>query len=162
VTTPDAVVIGPAATGPGRSEPGPGAEPARRNDLILRLLGLLVAVVAAVASGVLEVFLVPLRIGTVLVGVSVLLAVLGNLTLVWFTYAVTGRRWAVALPALAWFAVFLPASGQTAEGDLLLTGNNWVGITTTLAGSVAFAIGASRLILGRHPPDLGLGVGRRP
>jgi hypothetical protein len=160
--TPDAVVTGPATADRGAAESNRdwAPESTRRNDLLLRLGGLFVAVVAAVASAVLEVFLVPLRIGTVLIGLSVVLAVLGNLTLVWFTHVVTEWRWAVALPAVAWFAVFLPASGRTAEGDLLLTGNNWVGITTTLAGSTAFAIGASRLILGRRPSDLGPGLGR--
>lgn len=145
----DVVVSGPSAP----PEPAPGAE----TDLAWRLAGLAVAVVAALMTALIEVFLVPLRIGNVLVGVSVVLAIAGNLVLVWFTYRVTGWLWAVALPALLWFAVFLPAADRTAEGDLLLTGDNPVGIMTILGGSIALAIGVARLLL-RRPSAMGRGL----
>jgi hypothetical protein len=81
--------------------------------------------------------------------VSPLLAVAGNLVLVWFTYRATGRRGAVVLPVLVWMAVMIPAAGRTNEGDLLLTGDNSVGLVTIFAGVVAFAVGAYRLMLPR-------------
>jgi hypothetical protein len=142
----DVVVSGPSTP----PEPAPGAE----TDLAWRVGGLVVAVVAALMSALIEVFLVPLRIGDVLIGLSVVLAIAGNLVLVWFTYRVTGWLWAVALPALVWFAVFLPAADRTAEGDLLLTGDNPVGIMTIFGGSLALAIGVARLLVHR-PPALG-------
>lgn len=83
--------------------------------------------------------------------VALVLAVVVNLALVWFAAAVTGRAVAIAPPALAWTAVMLASGSRTTEGDLLLTGNNWVGITTLIAGVLAFAAGAYRLIL-RQPP----------
>jgi hypothetical protein len=144
-----------AVTGPAASEESKTSPERPRDDLLLRVAGLVVAVLAAAVSALIEVFMVPLRVGGVLIGLSLVLAVVGNVTLVWFTYRVTGWPWAVALPALAWFAVFLPASDRTTEGDLLLTGDNWVGITTILCGSIAFAIGAGRLILLRRPPGMG-------
>jgi Family of unknown function (DUF6113) len=135
-----------------------GAGPAGRADLTLRVLGALVAVAGALVTAVIEVFLAPLRAGTVRVPVSLLLAVAGNLALVWYTYRVTGKRAAVALPALVWVVVMVRASGRTAEGDLLLTGDNWVGLLTILGGTVAFAGGAYFLIVPRrqllsHPPS---------
>jgi hypothetical protein len=165
LTAADPVVTGPS-TSP--EPPDPRALSARpvaaagpvrgaRSDFAIRVAGLVVAVVAAVVSAVVEVFLVPLRLGGVLVGLSLVLAIAGNITLVWFTHRATGWMWAVAVPALAWFAVFLPAAGRTTEGDLLLTGDNWVAMTTILGGSVALAVGAARLILLRRPPTMGRG-----
>jgi len=101
-----------------------------------------------------EVFFSVLRVGGQPVGVSVVLAVAANLTLAWFAGRTVGRNWAVALPAVAWFAVMVSASRRTAEGDLLLLGGTWVGVVTIFAGSIAFAIVAFRLILagGVHRP----------
>jgi hypothetical protein len=135
----------PSAQGPsaGLDAPtGPG-----RGDLALRVAGGLVAVAGALVTAVIEVFLAPLRVGTVRAPVSLVLAVAGNLALVWFTYRATGRRAAVVLPALVWMAVMIPAASRTDEGDLLLTGDNWVGLVTIFGGAVTFAGGAYRLIL---------------
>jgi hypothetical protein len=119
----------------------------RASDIALRALGLAVAVAAAVLTALLEVFLTPLRLGQTLVGVSVLLAVVGNAALVTFTLRATSARWPIVLTALAWFAVMVAASGRTTEGDILLPGNNWVGPATIFAGSIAFAVAAYRTIL---------------
>jgi Family of unknown function (DUF6113) len=131
---------------------------ADRGDLTLRVLGALVAMAGGLVTAVLEVFLAPLRLGTVRLPLSLVLAVLGNLVLVWFTYRVTEKRAAIALPAVVWIVVMVLASGRTSEGDLLLTGDNWVGLLTILGGTIAFAGGAYRLIVPRrqlrsHPPS---------
>jgi hypothetical protein len=131
----------------GSAVDGSEAGPAGRGDLALRVLGALVAMSGAFVTAVFEVFLAPLRVGTVRLPLSLLLAVVGNLVLVWYTYRVTEKRAAVALPALVWIVVMVRASGRTTEGDLLLTGDNWVGLLTILGGTVAFAAGAYRLIL---------------
>jgi hypothetical protein len=132
----------------------PEAGRAGRGDLALRVLGGLVAMAGGLVTAVIEVFLAPLRVGTVRLPLSLLLAVVGNLVLVWYTYRVTEKLAAVALPALVWIVVMVRASGRTTEGDLLLTGDNWVGLLTILGGTVAFAGGAYRLILPRRqiPP----------
>lgn len=119
----------------------------RAGDAALRALGLVVAVAAAVVTALLEVFLTPLRAGGTLIGVSVLLAVVGNITLVSFTHRATAARWPILLTALAWFAVMVASASRTDEGDILLPGNTWVGLATIFAGSIAFAVSAYRLIL---------------
>jgi hypothetical protein len=131
----------------GLDRPSTGTAGSGRGDLALRVLGGVVAVAGALVTAVIEVFLAPLRVGTVRVPISLVLAVVGNLVLVWFTYRATGKRAAVALPALVWMVVMVRAAGRTAEGDLLLTGDNWVGLVTILGGTVAFAAGAYRLIV---------------
>jgi hypothetical protein len=118
---------------------------------VVRVLGGLVAVAAGLVTALVEVFLAPLRLGGVRIPVSPLLAVGGNLALVWFTHTVTGRRGAIVAPALVWMAVMVVSSGRTDEGDLLLTGDNWVGLVTILVGSVAFAGGAYFLLVPRRP-----------
>jgi hypothetical protein len=126
-------------------------------DKALRVAGGVIAVLAAVLTAVLELLLTALRIGGELVGISVVVAVAGNLVLGWFAYTTVGRKWAIALPATAWLVVMLIASGRTAEGDLLLVGpsggkvidgNSWVGITMIFAGAIA----AFRLMLMPPPP----------
>jgi hypothetical protein len=136
---------------PATSDPEPDTAEAagERSDLWLRIAGGVVAVAGGLVSAVIEVFLAPLRIDTVRLPVSVLLAIAGNLILVWFTYRATGRRGLVVLPFLVWMVVMIRASGRTSEGDLLLTGDNWVGLVTIFAGTAAFALGAYRLIVPR-------------
>lgn len=137
---------------PGASAPAP-PEPVRPSsvapvlDVGLRVIGGLVAVTAAVLTALVEVFFSVLRADGRPLGASVVLAVVANLTLAWFAGRTVGRNWAVALPALAWFAVMVLASRRTAEGDLLLLGDTWVGVVTIFAGSIAFAVVAFRLIL---------------
>jgi hypothetical protein len=86
-------------------------------------------------------------VGTTRLPASPLAAVVGNVALVYFAYLVTGRRLAAVGPALVWTAVMVVAASRTSEGDLVLTDDNWVGIGTMLAGSVAFAAAGYRLIL---------------
>jgi hypothetical protein len=116
-------------------------------DVVLRVIGGLLAVAGAVVTATLELLFSTARVGGYLIGVSVLLAVLANVVLSWFAYQAVGRKSAVALPALTWFALMTVAAGGTAEGDILLAGNNWVGITMIIAGSMAFAVMGFRLIL---------------
>jgi len=49
--------------------------------------------------------------------------------------------------------VVVAEAGRTrAEGDLLITGNNWVGIVTILVGAIAWALGPYLLLWrSRHP-----------
>jgi hypothetical protein len=130
-------------------EPSPG--PSRSVPVWLgrtaRVAGFVIALMLAAVSAAYEAFLTPLYWGTTRLPVSLVAAVVCNLALVWFAYAVTGRRLAAVGPALVWVAVMVTAASRTAEGDLVLTDNNWVGIGTMLAGSVAFAVAGYRLML---------------
>ncbi|KOX04129.1 hypothetical protein ADK66_27620 [Micromonospora sp. NRRL B-16802] len=120
-------------------------------DLGLRLTGGIVAVVAGVVTGVLELLLATFRIGGQLVGVSVVLAIGANIALSWFAHEAVGRRWAVALPAVPWFALMAVAAVRTSEGDLLLAGDNWVGLAMIVAGAMTFAVMGFRQILAPPP-----------
>lgn len=138
---------------PASPQLSPDPQPPRRAalggifDLLLRIAGGGLSMIAAVLTATLELFFATVRVGGHLIGVSVLLAVLANLVLSWFAYEAVGRRWAVALPAVPWFAMMVVASGKTSEGDILLAGDNWVGIAMIFAGSMAFAVMAIRLML---------------
>jgi hypothetical protein len=119
-------------------------------EVALSVLGGVVAVVAALVTAIAEIVLASLRVGGVLVGASVLLAIAANLLLVWFTHRATGARWPVLLPAIAWFAVMLVAADRTTEGDLLVLGN-WVGAALIIVGPIAFAAGGYQLIVKSRP-----------
>jgi hypothetical protein len=111
------------------------------------VLGFVIALLLAAISAAYEAFLTPLYWGSTRLPVSLLAAVVGNLALVYFTFVVTGRRLATVGPAVVWVAVMVTAASRSSEGDLVLTDNNWVGIGTMLAGSVAFAVAGYRLVL---------------
>jgi hypothetical protein len=115
-------------------------------DVALRTAGALIAVVAALVTAALELMLSTLRVGETLIGVAALVAIAANILLAWFAYAVVGRKWAVALPALAWFSVIFTAAGGTTEGDIGFAGNNWVGVAIVILGSLAFAAATVRMI----------------
>jgi hypothetical protein len=117
----------------------------------LRIAGGVVAVGLAALTGLIEIFYSPLRIGGVLIGASVVLAVVVNYWLPRYTVAVTASGWAALLPPLVWFGLMLVAADRTTEGDLLITGEGWAGLATMFAGSVAFAFGGYRLILPPGP-----------
>lgn len=135
--------------------PPPAGPPPRAVDLGLRLVGAIVVVVAGVVTGVLELLLATLRVGGQLIGVSALLAIGANIVLSWFAYEAVGRRWAVALPAVPWFALMAVAAIRTTEGDLLLAGDNWVGLAMIVAGAMTFAVMGFRQILAPQPHLLG-------
>lgn len=133
----------PAPTPPGRAW--------RLLDVALRVVGGLVAVIGAVATGLLELLLSTARVGGQLIGVSVLVAVAANIALGWFAYAAVGRRWAVVLPATPWFVLMGAAAIRTSEGDLLLAGDNWVGLAMIVVGAMTFAVMGFRQVLAPPP-----------
>ncbi|MGS2613507.1 hypothetical protein ACVCAH_03075 [Micromonospora sp. LZ34] len=136
---------------PDETTPPPPGRSHRLLDLALRLAGGLVAVLGAVATAVLELLFATVRVGGQLIGVSVLVAIGANVALSWFVHAAVGRRWAVALPAVPWFVLMAVAAVRTAEGDLLLAGDNWVGLAMIVAGAMTFAVMGFRQILAPPP-----------
>ena len=108
--------------------------------------GAATTVVAAAWLALVEVFWLPLRVGGVLVPVSVVAAVVGNLLLVGLALRLTGSRLVAALPALTWAVVVVAAMIRRPEGDLVLTGRGALGMVNLaflLLGvtAAAFAVG---------------------
>ena len=109
---------------------------------LLAIAGGIVATGLGAMLGLFEAFLTPLRLPhSTYLPVALVLALIGNPVLSWFAGEVTGRRFAAILPAAAWCVVWVVAATKTSEGDLIITGNNWVGLVTLLAGPIAFALG---------------------
>jgi hypothetical protein len=153
------------------AEPGPVTPPQRTPwtgwDRVLRVAGVLIAIVAAVVSGVFELLLSTLRAGDVVsiwrgdaigsgggpvIGLSIVLAAVLNYGIAWFAVTTTGRKWAIGPPWALWTLFMLFAAGvRTPEGDYLLTGDNWVALVMILVGSLTYAVYSYRMILKRVP-----------
>jgi len=130
----------------------PPAPPSRAVELAVRIGGVTIAVLAAVLTAVLELFLSPLRLGGVPIGVAVLAVVLANVAISWFAVTTVGRRWALAPPWAVWTLIMFFAAGtRTTEGDYLISGEDWVALVMILVGSLTFAVYTYRLILKRPP-----------
>jgi hypothetical protein len=141
-------------TSPAGPEPAPPpAPPSRALEVTVRTAGTVVAVLAAIFSGLLELFLTPLRFGGVPVGaVSIVAAAAANLAIAWFASAAVGRRWALGPPWAVWTLIMFFAAGtRTTEGDYLLSADNWVALVMILVGSLTFAGCMYRQIL-KGPP----------
>ena len=115
-------------------------------DRLIRVAGVAVAVWGALLLSVYGVFLTPLRVGTVLVPVALVIAVGGNALLIRFAYRVSGHRLVALLPGLIWIVVTFASSARTTEGDLLLYQSNWVAVLYLFAGSAAVAVAGYRLM----------------
>ncbi|MEV6800739.1 hypothetical protein AB0M91_20670 [Micromonospora rifamycinica] len=135
---------------PAAEAPPPGLV-VRLLDVVLRVVGGLVAVAGGVLTALVALLLSTVRVGGQLIGVSVVVTIVGAIAVSWFAYATVGRRWAVALPALPWFVLMAVAAVRTAEGDLLVAGENWVGLAMITTGAMTFAVMAFRQILSPQP-----------
>jgi len=128
--------------------PAPERPERRSLDRAIRIAGLVIAVLAAFFSGLLELFCTTLRVGGFPIGVSIVLAVVGNLAIAWFAVTTTGRRWALGPPWAVWTVMMLFAAGvRTTEGDYLIGGNDYVALLMILLGSLAYAVYSYRMIL---------------
>lgn len=109
----------------------------------------LLGVVAAAWLALAEVFWLPLRVGGVLVPVSVLAAVAGNLLLVEQAFRRTGSRVVALLPAVTWLVIAVGAAVRRPEGDLVLVGGGSlgvVGLAFLLGGVVAASFAVARVL----------------
>jgi hypothetical protein len=130
----------------------PPTPPSRALEYLVRGAGLVISVVAAVLTALLEMFMSPLRLGGVPIGVAVLFTVVANLALCWFAVTTVGRRWALAVPWAVWTVIMFFAAGmRTTEGDYLISGKDWVALVMILLGSLTFAGYTYKMIL-RRPP----------
>jgi hypothetical protein len=132
-----------------------------RPGRVAALVGWAVLAVAVAAElAVVEVLWLPLRVGGVLVPVSVVAAVLGNLLLAPAARWLSRSRVVGVLPPLVWVVVALAASQRRPEGDLLIIGGGATGqvnLAFLLLGMLAAVFAVGRVLGGRV-----LGVRRRP
>ena len=113
----------------------------------------LVAVLVAAWLALVEIFWLPLRVGGVLVPVSVLAAVVGNLLLVDRAHRLSGSRAVAVLPAVTWLVVVVGGMTRRPEGDLVLIGGGATGVVNLvflLLGVTAGALAVGRALAG--PP----------
>jgi hypothetical protein len=119
----------------------------------VRAGGLVVVVVATLVTALVELYLTPLRVGGVPIGVAIVFAAVANWALAWFAHYTTGRRWTMGVPWALWTLIMLFAAGvRTTEGDYLLGASDWVALVMILVGSLSFAVHSYRVILRRGKP----------
>ena len=104
---------------------------------------MIVGVCLAAVTAFWEALLTPLHVtifgAVVRLPIAPLVAIILNIGIFWFGRVATGRTGLALLPAIAWFVVIFAAGNRTSEGDILIAGNNWVGVVTILLGAVAWA-----------------------
>jgi hypothetical protein len=127
-------------------------------------------VVLALWLALVEVFWLPLRVGPVLVPVSIAAAVAGNLLLPRLALRWSRSRLAAALTGIAWLVVVVAGMIRRPEGDLLITGGGATGVVNLaflLVGVLAAAYAVGRAVGGPrqvspegHPSGSGTGGAR--
>lgn len=113
----------------------------RRPRAALAGFGLLIVCLAAWLAGLIEVLLVPVYIGSVLVPVAVVFALVTNIVLPLLARAAVPSTAAAVLPFVIWvLTVVWLAMTPRAEGDVLVPGGGsvqWVFYGLLLVGTVA-------------------------
>jgi hypothetical protein len=121
-----------------------------------RAIWALTTVVVSVWLALVEVFWLPLRVAGVLVPLSIVVAVIGNLLLPAAALRLSGSRLVAVLPALTWLVVALAGMVRRREGDLLLSGVGGLGVVSLaflMLGVLAAAFSVGRVLGGgRRPP----------
>jgi hypothetical protein len=144
----------PAAPPPPPSTPAPAGSPVPDRSghpagpLAVRVAAGVLISVFAVGLALVEAFLVPLRVGTVPMPVSVLLAVAGNVGLTKLAVRQTGSIVLGVLQPILWLLVIVVLSVPRAEGDLIVPGSA-TGLVFLFAGAVAGAYGVASEITRR-------------
>ena len=112
---------------------------------------------AAVWMALVEVFWLPLRVGGVLVPVSLAAAVVANLLLPRLALWLTGSRLVAVLTGVAWLVVVVASMIRRPEGDLLITGGGATGVVNLaflLVGVLAAAFAVGRALGGPPRPPV--------
>ena len=122
--------------------------------MALAVLSVVVFTAVAVLCAVIEVTLVPLRYGSTVLPVTVLLAVASNIAVPTLSRRAVPLTVAALLPAVAWIATVILLSQARPEGDVLLIGTApLVDVTYALLGiGVISALGT--VIRGQHSGPL--------
>jgi hypothetical protein len=123
-----------------------------------RVGGGVLVLVLSVWIALVEVFWLPLRIGLVLVPISVVVAVVANLLLPRFALYLSGSRLVAGLTGVAWLVVVVAAMIRRPEGDLVITGGGTTGVVNLaflLLGVLAAAFAVGRALAGPRRPVTG-------
>jgi hypothetical protein len=111
-----------------------------------------------------EVFWLPFRVAGLLVPVSVVVAVVGNLLLPAAAFRFSGSRLVAVLPAGTWLVVAVAAMMRRPEGDLIMNGVGASGVVSLaflLLGVLAAAFSVGRVLGGAGRPRVRRGVPAR-
>jgi hypothetical protein len=103
----------------------------------LVVLGLLLYAAAGALTALVEILLVPLRMGSTLVPLAVVLAVAGNIVIPWLSSQLTSAAFGAAPPVVAWILTAFLLSTSRPEGDVLLPGGSsvqWVSYGVLFGG----------------------------
>jgi len=122
--------------------------------VIRRVAGGVVILVLAAICAIVEVFYLPLRAGPVLLPVSVVAAVAGNVAFTRAMYEVAGSVWPAMLPGVVWLAVIGRSAIARPEGDLLITDGG--------ASTATAVVNLGFLLLGSSAVAFTVGTLRRP
>ncbi|SOD75117.1 hypothetical protein SAMN05892883_4322 [Jatrophihabitans sp. GAS493] len=125
----------------GRKSPSSPADPVAADDVaatepspaLIRLqvtVGLVLIVIAAATTALIEVLLVPLYIGATIFPITILLAVASNIGLPILARRTVNSVVAAALPVVVWILVVLRASQTGPGGDVLLPGSGALGVVS--------------------------------
>jgi len=143
--------------------PAPAPEPEEPQvPLWLRLCGLGVASVAAFVLAIVCAFYTPLRIGSVLVPVSLVLVVAGLAGILRFAHRITANAWLSLVPGGVWLVISLILSSPTHEGDLVLGSSDWVAPVYLIVGCVTIGVTGYRVLLSGFRPPLDVHSRREP
>jgi hypothetical protein len=122
-----------------------------------RVAGGIVTVVMTVWLALVEIFWLPLRVGGVLVPLSVVAAVAANLLLPGLALRLSGSRLVAALPGPAWLVVVVAGMIRRPEGDLIITGGGATGavnLAFLLLGVLAAAFAVGRVLAAPQRPPV--------
>ena len=128
-----------------------------RREVLRTAFWAVLGVLAAAWLALVEIFWLPLRVGGILLPVSVLAAVVGNLLLVDAVRRLTGSGAPAVLPAVAWLVVVVTAMIRRPEGDLIIAGSGDTGVVNLgflLLGVVAAAYAVGRALSGPRRPAI--------
>jgi hypothetical protein len=118
----------------------------------------LTVLVVALWLALAEVFWLPLRVGGVLVPVSIVVAVVGNLLLPTAALRLSGSRLVAVLAVVPWLVVAVAAMVRRPEGDLVMSGSEALGVvnlTFLMLGVLAAAFSVGRALGGPRRPPVG-------
>lgn len=112
---------------------GPG-HPAARPHAALLAVGYLLFALAGALTAVIEVLLVPSRIGQTLIPLAPALAVLSNVALPALSHGLTDTMLSAVPPVAGWLVTTFVLAGATPEGDVLLPAGDAAYISYSLLG----------------------------
>jgi hypothetical protein len=114
----------------------------------LALAGSVVYCAVGVLSGVIEVLLIPLYIGSVIFPITVLIAIIGNVLLPHLVHSLVDWKWAISAPFVGWLlAVIALSYFNNSSGTVLVPGygqGQYVGLALFFIGTLAGFIGVVR------------------